>query len=312
MGTPDFAAVCLDSLIKSKHEVLACVCQPDKPRGRGHKLTPPEVKVMALENDIAVYQPTSLRHGELDDVLDELKPEVIVVAAYGKILPNNIIDYPRYGCINVHGSLLPKYRGAAPIQRSVLNGDDKTGITTMYMDYAMDTGDILDQVITDIGEYETSEELFDRLAVLGAELLLTTLDKLEAGTFTRTKQNDDEATYAGMITKDEACIDWSKNARSVINLVCGMNSWPMAFTTYNGETVKVIRARMADGKGTNPGEIISLDKGKGLKVSCGDGCIYLTEIQASGSKRMNVEDYLRGHSMPVGTIFGVGKEQSND
>ena len=214
MGTPDFAAASLKAMTDAGLDVVGVVSQPDRPKGRGHKLVPTDVKAAALEAGIEnIYQPEKLRNGELQPVLDKLKPELIVVVAYGKILPDYIIDYPKYGCINVHASLLPKYRGAGPIQWAIINGEKVTGVTTMKMDSGLDTGDMLLKAETEIGEYETAEELFERLAVIGGDLLLKTIDGLEKGSITPTPQNDKEHTYAPMISRETGVIDWSKSAR---------------------------------------------------------------------------------------------------
>ena len=214
MGTPDFAAASLKAMTDAGLYVVGVVSQPDRPKGRGHKLVPTDVKAAALEAGIEnIYQPEKLRNGELQPVLDKLKPELIVVVAYGKILPDYIIDYPKYGCINVHASLLPKYRGAGPIQWAIINGEKVTGVTTMKMDSGLDTGDMLLKAETEIGEYETAEELFERLAVIGGDLLLKTIDGLEKGSITPTPQNDKEHTYAPMISRETGVIDWSKSAR---------------------------------------------------------------------------------------------------
>ena len=214
MGTPDFAAASLKAMTDAGLDVVGVVSQPDRPKGRGHKLVPTDVKAAALEAGIEnIYQPEKLRNGELQPVLDKLKPELIVVVAYGKILPDYIIDYPKYGCVNVHASLLPKYRGAGPIQWAIINGEKVTGVTTMKMDSGLDTGDMLLKAETEIGEYETAEELFDRLAVIGGDLLLKTIDGLEKGSITPTPQNDEEHTYAPMISRETGVIDWSKSAR---------------------------------------------------------------------------------------------------
>ena len=222
MGTPDFAAASLKAMTDAGLDVVGVVSQPDRPKGRGHKLVPTDVKAAALEAGIEnIYQPEKLRNGELQPVLDKLKPELIVVVAYGKILPDYIIDYPKYGCVNVHASLLPKYRGAGPIQWAIINGEKVTGVTTMKMDSGLDTGDMLLKAETEIGEYETAEELFDRLAVIGGDLLLKTIDGLEKGSITPTPQNDDEHTYAPMISRETGVIDWSKSAREISKLICG-------------------------------------------------------------------------------------------
>ena len=305
MGTPDFAEVSLKKLTDEEFNVVGVITQPDKPKGRGHKMVFPPVKQTALDKNIPVFQPEKLKNGELKEVLDELKPEIIIVVAYGKILPDYVLDYPKYGCINVHGSLLPKYRGAAPIQWAVINGEEKTGITTMLMDKGLDTGDMLLTAETKIGKNETSAELFDRLSKMGAELLIKTILELEG--ITPKKQNEAEATYASIIKKEMAEIDWSKSSKEVLNLVRGMNSWPMAYTFYNGEAVKIISALPCEEKGTRPGEIGGLEKGKGLKVSCGDGTVYVKEVQFAGKKRMDIEDYLRGNIIKTGEFFGRGE-----
>ena len=222
MGTPDFAAASLKAMTDAGLDVVGVVSQPDRPKGRGHKLVPTDVKAAALEAGIEnIYQPEKLRNGELQPFLDKLKPELIVVVAYGKILPDYIIDYPKYGCVNVHASLLPKYRGAGPIQWAIINGEKVTGVTTMKMDSGLDTGDMLLKAETEIGEYETAEELFERLAVIGGDLLLKTIDGLEKGSITPTPQNDKEHTYAPMISRETGVIDWSKSAREISKLICG-------------------------------------------------------------------------------------------
>lgn len=304
MGTPDFALEAIRVLDKSGHNVVGAVTQPDKPKGRGHKTVAPPVKEYAQEHNIPVYQPNTLKNGELKSVLDEYKPDIIVVAAYGKILPNYVIDYPKYGCINIHASLLPKYRGAAPIQHSILNGDAETGITIMQMDYGLDTGDMLLVKRTPIKEYETSGELFDRLAVMGGEALLEVLEIIESGNAVRTPQGDD-FTYASMISKEMGLIDWGKSAKEISNLVCGMSPWPLAYTYYKGEVMKVIEARLADKKSdAQCGQVLGFEKGRGLLVACGDGCIAVTKVQFTGGKKMPVEDYLRGHDIETGVILG--------
>ncbi|MCI8520050.1 MAG: methionyl-tRNA formyltransferase [Clostridia bacterium] len=305
MGTPDFAAESLKALLDSDMDIVGVVSQPDKPKGRGHKLVPTEVKSVALEAGLKVFQPLTLKDGTFREILDELKPELIVVVAYGKILPDYIIEYPKYGCVNVHASLLPKYRGSAPIQWAIINGERVTGVTTMKMDSGVDTGDMLLKAETEIGEYETSEELFDRLAVMGGELLIKTVKGLEAGTITPVPQNHSEHTYAPMISRETGIIDWTKSAREISKLICGLNSWPLASTLYKGETLKIVTAVVSNEQ-TNEqaGKIVSLDKGKGLKVACGEGTLYITTAQFPNSKKMNVEDYARGHSIEIGTILG--------
>lgn len=303
MGTPDFAAEALKALIDAKLDIVAVVSQPDKPKGRGHKLMPTEVKAAALEAGLAVYQPEKIKNGELQEILDNLKPDLIVVVAYGKILPDYIINYPKYGCINIHASLLPKYRGAAPIQWSIINGDKKTGVTTMKMDSGIDTGDILLTEETEIGEYETSEELFDRLAKIGGKLIVKTIEEIE--NITPIPQNYAQHTYAPMIKRETGIIDWNKSAREISKLICGMNSWPLASTQYKGETLKIVAAKVKDeNTGKEPGTIIALEKGKGLKVACGSGVLYIQVAQFPQSRKMNVEDYARGHEIEIGTVLG--------
>ena len=305
MGTPDFAAITLKTMIDAKLDIVGVVSQPDRPKGRGHKLVPTDVKKVALEAGLEVYQPETLKNGELQEILGTLKPELIVVVAYGKILPDYIIEYPKYGCVNVHASLLPKYRGAAPIQWSIINGEETTGVTTMKMDSGLDTGDMLLKAETPIGEYETSEELFDRLAVIGGELLLETIDGLEKGTIVPVPQNHDEHTYAPMITRETGVIDWTKPAKEISKLICGMNSWPLASTKYKDGTLKIATARVCEDKTDKaPGTILSLNKGKGLKVACGEGTLYIEIAQFPESKKMNVEDYARGHEVEVGIVLG--------
>lgn len=305
MGTPDFAAATLCALAKTDHEIVGVVSQPDRPKGRGHKLVPTEVKAEAEKAGLTVYQPESLKNGELLPILDELKPELIAVVAYGNILPDYIINYPKYGCVNVHASLLPKYRGAAPIQWAIINGEDVTGVTTMKMDSGLDTGDMLLCEETPIGEYETSEELFERLSQIGGELLIKTIDGLEKGEITPIPQNDAEHTYAPMISKETGIIDWRRTAREISKLICGMNSWPLASTTYKGDTLKIVKARIcADNSDKEAGTILSLDKGRGLKISCGEGTLYIEQSQFPNSKKMNIEDYARGHEIEIGAVLG--------
>lgn len=305
MGTPDFAAVTLKTMIDAGLNIVGVVSQPDKPKGRGHKLVPTEVKTAALNAGLNVYQPESLKNGAFKEALDELNPDIIVVVAYGKLLPDYIIDYPKYGCVNVHASLLPKYRGAAPIQWAIINGEKTTGVTTMKMDKGLDTGDMLLTAETEIGEYETAEELFGRLAKIGGELLLKTLDGLENGSITPVPQNHDEHTYAPMISKETGVIDWTKSAGEISKLICGMNSWPLASTKYKDGILKIVTARVcSDTSDKAPGTILSLEKGKGLKVSCGEGTLYIETAQFPNSRKMNVEDYARGNKIEIGFVLG--------
>lgn len=304
MGTPDFAVPCLDILIKSAHEVCGVVTQPDKPQGRGHKLTPPPVKRLATEAGIEVFQPETLKDFAFKPELERLNPDMIVVVAYGKILPEYILNFPKYGCINMHASLLPKYRGAGPIQWSVINGEKKTGITSMLMEKGLDTGDMLLKVETEIGEYETASELHDRLMVMGAELLVKTIEGIEKGEIIPEKQNDDESCYAPMISKETAKIDWSRSARVVSKLIAGMNSWPIAHTLYKGEVLKIYRATVKGIAKGKTGQILAANE-SGIEILCGDGIsILATEVQFAGSKAMQVRDYLNGHTVEEGEILG--------
>jgi methionyl-tRNA formyltransferase len=306
MGTPDFAASSLAGLIDSPHEIVGVVTQPDRPKGRGHKMLPTPVKALALEHGIAVYQPEKVKNEALLPLLEELQPELIVVVAYGRILQPYILTFPKYGCINVHASLLPKYRGAAPIQWAVINGEEKTGVTTMQMDAGVDTGDILLSKETTVGTYETAGELFERLAQMGRELLLETIEGVANGTVSPRKQGQDY-TLAPMLTKELAKIDWTKSAQEISKQICGMNPWPLAYTTYKGETLKITAATITQcPSGAKAGEILGLEKKKGLLVGCGNGALYLTEAQFAGSRKMAVEDYVRGHEVETGIILGEG------
>lgn len=302
MGTPDFAVPCLERLVKDGHQVAAVFTQPDKPKGRGYTLTPPPVKVCAMEHGIEVFQPKSMKDGEALEILKKIEPQLIVVVAFGKILPKEILDLPPYGCINVHGSLLPKYRGAAPIQWSVLNGDKITGITTMYMDVGLDTGDMLLKSETKIGENETSGELYDRMKVMGADLLSETIKKLEDGTVTRTKQNDEESSYASMLDKSMCNIDWNQSAVKVHNKVRGLSPWPVAVAKLNDKKVKIHQTKVfnKDGSKGEPGEIISLNP---FVVACTEGSLEILELQLEGKKRMKSKDFLMGHRLSVGDRF---------
>ncbi len=303
MGTPEFAVPCLEALIKNGHQVCGVVTQPDKPAGRGHRLTPPPVKVLAEKNGIEVFQPETLRNFAFRDELEQLNPEMIVVVAYGKILPEYVLNFPRYGCINMHASLLPKYRGAGPIQWSVIKGESKTGVTSMLMEKGLDTGDMLLKCETEIGEYETAGELHDRLMVMGAELLLETISKAERNELTPEKQCDEESCYAPMLSKDTAKIDWSRSAKEISKLICGMNPWPIAHTLYKGEALKIYKARLGEGAKGQPGEILKADE-NGVAILCGDGLtIIATEVRFAGSKRMHVRDYLNGHTIDQGEVL---------
>lgn len=301
MGTPDFAVPSLQALIDAGHDVCAVYTQPDKPQGRKQILTAPPVKTLALEHDIPVFQPNTLKNEDEQARLRELAPEVIIVVAYGKLLPKAVLDIPPHGCINVHGSLLPRWRGAAPIQWAVIAGDEMAGVTTMQMAEGLDTGDMLLTYETKVGEKETAGELFDRLAQSGAELLTQTLVKLDE--IEPRPQDDAQSCYAHMLDKQMAVIDWSRSAHEIDCLIRGLNPWPIALTTLSGERLKVFAAEKAAGNG-EPGTVLEADPKKGLTVACGEGALRLTEIQLVGGKRMKATDFLRGHAIEVGTKLG--------
>ncbi len=297
MGTPDFAVPALKKLA-ARHEVAAVFTQPDKPVGRKQILTPPDVKVCAQALGIPVCQPKSMKTDEALAQLKSYAPEVIVVAAYGQILPKAVLDLPRYGCVNIHGSLLPKYRGAAPIQQAVLNGDKVTGVTTMLMDVGLDTGDILLTKETPIGENETSAALFDRLSELGGELILETLDALEQGTVTPQKQDESLATHTAKIDKSLCPVDFTKPARQVHNQIRGLYSWPMATAEIGGKRVKIHSSRLAHNSG-KPGTILSV---RPLVIACGEGSVEICELQPEGKKKMSAEAFAAGHHLSAGDL----------
>lgn len=300
MGTPDFAAASLKKLIDKKYDIAAVFTQPDKPRDRGMKLSYSPVKELALENNIPVYQPTKLRDGTATELIKSLDPDILVVVAYGRILPDDMLEVPKYGAINVHASLLPKYRGAAPIQWAVLNGDKITGVTTMYLASEMDTGDIIYTSETEIGEFETSGELFDRLLIMGAELLARTLRDIEAGTAPRTPQDHSKASYVKMLDKSLSPIEWAKTPREVIKQIYGLQPWPVATAELDGKVFKIYSAEYTQNKTDKaPGSVVSAGK-KGIEIACLDGeTVLITELQAAGKKRMKASDYLLGHPIKV-------------
>lgn len=310
MGTPDFAVPCLEKLIKSeKCNVLAVFTQPDKKVGRKQLVTPPPVKVLAVENNIPVYQPATLKNEEAFEIIKKLNPDLMVVVAYGKILPKNILDYPKYGCINVHASLLPKYRGAAPIQWAVLNGDEKTGVCVQQMDIGIDTGDILFTEETEIDINETSEELFDRLSVIGADALMQTIDLIESGKTNPVPQPDGDFGYAAMIDKSMSSIDWSKTAFEIHNQIRGLQSWPCASTVINGKNVKIHKSVLSREKGNEAGKIVNTKNA--ITVSCGDGsCIDIIELQPDGKKRMDAKSFLAGNKVEIGQFIGELRNSS--
>lgn len=300
MGTPDFAVPSLEALIQAGHKVCGVFTQPDKPKNRGMKLLPPPVKVCAQSHDIPVYQPTKLRDGTALALIRELSPDLIVVAAYGRILPDDILAAPPVGCINVHSSLLPAYRGAAPINWAILNGDKETGVTIMHMAHDLDAGDIIAQTATPIGPDETAPELYDRLARLGAELLVQVVDGLGAGTAGRTPQDASRATLAPMLSKELSPMDWNRTAGQLHDQVRGLIPWPAAVTTLSGNRCKVFSTTiMTDRTDAAPGTILQADKA-GIAVACGEGTVLrIDELQPDGGRRMKAADYLRGHPITV-------------
>jgi methionyl-tRNA formyltransferase len=295
MGTPEFAVPSLLALVKAGHEVAAVFTQPDKPQGRKMILTPPPVKVAATEQQIPVFQPKTLKAPEEVARLTSLKPDAIVVAAYGKILPRTVLDIPKFGCINVHASLLPKYRGASPVQAAIMNGEAETGVTTMMMADGIDTGDILFEKSTPIGPDENTPELMSRLADLGAELLISTLQAVQNGTVKPQKQDDTKATHVSLITKDMSPIDWNRTAQEIHNQIRALYPWPAASASLNGHRLKIYRSRVRGKEFGEPGLIIP--GGEGFLVCCGDGMtIELLEVQTEGGKKMSGSDFLRGHN----------------
>lgn len=304
MGTPDFAAASLQQILSDGFEVVGVFTQPDKPKGRGMALSASPVKELALAHGIPVFQPEKMRDGTALEALKGLSPDVLAVVAYGRILPPEILEVPGFGAVNVHGSLLPKYRGAAPIQWAVLNGDKVTGVTTMYLANEMDTGDIIYAEETPIGEFETSGELYDRLKLMGAKLLSRTLRDIENGTAPRRAQDHDKASYVKMLDKSLCPLDFTRPARLVIKQICGLQPWPVATLTIGKDCFRVFSACYGSKNcGAVPGTILDT-KGKGIEVACGDGeSIVITELQAPGKKRMSAEDFLRGHPIAEGTVL---------
>ena len=305
MGTPDFALFSLKKLYECGHEIAAVITQPDKPTGRGYVMTPPIVKRWALEQDLTVYQPKTLRDEEFASLLAEIDPELIVVVAFGKILPENVIKYPKYGCINVHGSLLPEYRGAAPMQRAIIDGKKVTGVTTMYMDVGLDTGDMLLKREVEILPNDNFENIHDKLGEVGAELLIETVKGLEEGSITPEKQDDSLSNYAKKIEKADCLINFSENANTVHNLIRGLSPIPLSFThTPNGKLLKVVASEVRDADRTNKeeaGTVVALD-GK-ITVACGRGLIDLLVVVPEGKSRMNSADFIRGRKINVGDIL---------
>lgn len=302
MGTPDFAVPCLKALCESEHEVQAVFTQPDKPKGRGYKMIPTPVKACALEYDIPVYQPLSLRKGEAAEnalnTLKDLSPELIIVVAYGQILPKSVLKLPKHGCINIHASLLPEYRGAAPIQWCVLDGRTETGVTSMQMEAGLDTGDMLIKKSLSVGENETASELHDRLSKLGAEVLTETVSAVENGTLKPEKQDDSRSCYAKMITKEMSRLNFNESAQTVHNIIRGITG----FTMLEGKRLKIYQSVIEGESADKAGSVVDPDN---FTVACGDGkCVRFTQVQYEGGKRMNTEDFLRGRKLSKDMVLG--------
>lgn len=306
MGTPDFAVPTLRALVDAGHSVIGAVTQPDKPKGRGHHLMPPPVKEFAIEKGIPVYQPLTLKGEEFAAILSELDPEIIVVVAYGKILPVNVLEYPKYGCVNVHGSLLPEYRGAAPMQRAIIDGKSETGITTMLMAAGLDTGDMLLKESVAIGEDDNFEDIHDRLSLVGADLLIKTLLGLERGEITPEAQDDALANYAAKIEKADCELDFSLDAKTLHDLIRGLSPIPLSFThTPDGKLLKVVKSRVVDAEricGVPVGKVIEV--GEDIKVACGKGVISILSVVPEGKGRMSAADFVRGRKIAEGDILG--------
>lgn len=307
MGTPDFALFSLRALVEAGEDIIGVVTQPDKPKGRGYTLTPPPVKVYATEKGIPVYQPNTLRGEEFATLLSELAPDLIIVVAYGKILPANVLDFPKHGCINVHGSLLPAYRGAAPMQRAIMEGQTETGITTMMMDVGLDTGDMLLVGKVAIEENDNFETIHDKLGECGADTLLATVKALRAGTLTRIKQDDSLATYAAKIEKSDCLIDFAKTASEVHNQIRGLSPIPLSFTyTPDGKMLKVCATEVAKREGSlaPAGTVLSLNGGK-IEVACGVGSVSILSVLPEGKKRMAASDFINGRKIAVGDVLSA-------
>lgn len=302
MGTPDFALATFEGLIEAGLDLVGVYTQPDRPKGRGKKMAAPPVKELALQHNIPVFQPRRLRDEQTVAELAALKPDLIVVVAYGQILPQSVLDLPKYGCINVHASLLPRHRGAAPINKVIIDGDEVAGVTTMMMDIGLDTGDMLVKRSLPISSQETAGQLHDRLALLGCEAMAETLARLCAGTLSREVQDDSLSTYASMMKKEDGCVDWTQDATTIHNLVRGLDPWPAAFTTFEGMTLKISDTIVCDGEG-QPGTILGSDA-DGVIVACGQGALKINGLQLPGKKRLSAVDFVRGRSLEIGTLLG--------
>lgn len=301
MGTPEFSVKTLEKLVEAGHDVAAVVTQPDKPKGRNGKVLFTPVKERAVELNIPVYQPERVKNQEFIDILSEINPDVIVVIAFGQILPKEILEMPKYGCINIHASLLPKYRGAAPIQWVVIDGEKETGVTTMQMDVGLDTGDMIDKIVVPIEDKETGGSLHDKLMEAGSNLIIETLKKVEDGTAAFTKQDDEKSCYAKMLTKQLGNIDFSEDAKKIERLIRGLNPWPSAYTKLNGKNLKIWDADVTDDETAYEcGTIYDVTKDK-FKIATGKGSLIINELQIEGKKRMKTGDFLRGYSLKAGT-----------
>lgn len=310
MGTPDFAVPPLRALTEAGYEVAAVVTQPDKPKGRGKTLLPTPVKEEALMHEIPVYQPQKVKNNpEFMDTLKEIAPDIIIVAAFGQLIPKEILELPKFGCINIHASLLPKYRGAAPIQQAVIDGEKESGVTIMQMAEGLDTGDMISKIVIPLSQEETGGSLFGKLAQAGAELLIKTLPSIEQGTAEYEKQPEESPTpYAAMITKQMGLMDFNRQACELERLVRGLNPWPSAYTFINGKTLKVWKCKVSmEETEAVPGTVFLTDK-EGIHVACGQGVLILTEVQLEGKKRMEAEAFLRGYHIENGTVFTDHKE----
>lgn len=302
MGTPEFACPTLQILIERGENILAVVTQPDRPKGRGQKMTPPPVKSLATRHNIPVFQPTRVRDSAFVDTIRNLAPDLIVVVAFGQILPKTLLDIPPLGCVNVHSSLLPRYRGAAPLNWCIINGESETGVTTMLMDQGLDTGPILLKRSTTIDENEDIVSLHDRMAIMGARLLAETVDELTAGRIKPQAQDDSESCYAPLLSKENGIIDWQRSAREIHNQIRGLSVWPGAYTTLGDQTLKLYRTLIGEGDGT-PGTVLRSSRGE-LEVACGSGSLHIRELQLAGKKRMDVASFLAGCPVAVGTSLG--------
>lgn len=305
MGTPDFACPTLQSLIERGENLVAVVTQPDRPKGRGQKLMPPPVKELAEKHRIPVYQPPKVRDPGFVDIIRELKPDVIVVVAFGQILPKALLDIPPQGCINVHASLLPRYRGAAPLNWCIINGETETGVTTMLMDVGLDTGDMLLIRKTALDENEDIQSLHDRMSAMGADLLAETVDRLMAGDLVPQPQDNTASCYAPMLKKDDGIINWHTDARTIHNQVRGLAVWPGACTVIDGQVLKIFRTSIGEGSG-EPGTVLQATKGR-LEVACRSGSLFLQELQLAGKKRLDCTSFLAGYPVSVGTLLGAGQ-----